>query len=90
MLRPPVRHAPQTLPTPNPQFVAALLCKWGWVTRPLLERLRLRRGWLCGGRNLTTVGLIEAMGEASESGQVLNFTEWMAQRTGAAAGSSKL
>ena len=66
------------------------MCKWGWVTRPLLERLRLRRGWLCGGRNLTTVGLIEAMGEASESGQVLNFTEWMAQRTGAAAGSSKL
>ena len=33
-----------------------------------------------GRRNLYTVGLVEAMGVASEQGQVLDFTAYMQQR----------
>jgi len=35
-----------------------------------------------GARNLTTVALVEGMGAASDQGEVLDFAEYMAQRTG--------
>ena len=35
----------------------------------------------CGARNLETVGLVEAMGASSDQGAVLDFAEYMAQRT---------